>query len=387
MPPCNPRARAAFSGVKLRCFLAIGFLLPLAFAQAAQEVSFDVQPAQAVLARLLGPRARQFSLSAMPSEDGHERFRISADHGHIRVEGNTPSALLFGVNWYLKYLAHVQISTNGTRLGAARSWPLPSSVIERDTRYAYRYALNENIDGYTAPYWSWERWEREIDILALSGVNAMIVERGMDTVLYETFREFGYSDAQMRAWITQPAHQNWQLMGNICCFAGPISEELLAKRAASARRIVARLRDLGITPVLPGFYGIVPADFQQKFPKAHVIEQGDWAGFTRPGWLDPRDPLFEKLAGAFYRHQQALFGDTTVYDMEVFQEGGDSGDVPVAQAAGEVQGALLKSHPNARWMMLAWQGQSAPGLARGGGSRATAHHRHRPRSNCPRRSG
>jgi alpha-N-acetylglucosaminidase len=151
-------------------------------------------------------------------------------------------------------------------------------------------------------------------------------------------------------------------MGNLCCFNGPISTPLLQKRAASAQQIIARLRELGITPVLPGFYGIVPAGFGKKFPDAHVVPQGEWAGFTRPDWLDPRDPLFARIASAFYRHQRELFGDSTIYDMEVFQEGGNSGDVPVGDAARAVQGALQAAHPGAKWMMLAWQGNPRPDL-------------------------
>src|SRR5882757_10073248 len=154
-------------------------------------------------------------------------------------------------------------------------------------------------------------------------------------------------------------------MGNLCCFAGPVSAALMQKRVASARQIIARLRELGITPVLPGFYGIVPADLQRKFPRAHVIEQGEWAGFTRPGWLDPRDPMFASLAATFYRHQHELFGDSSAYDMEVFQEGGESGDVPVPEAARNVQRALTAAHPEANWMMLAWQGNPRQDLLSG----------------------
>jgi len=193
-----------------RCrFAGIGLYLALSAAVADAHASFDVKPEQNVLGRLLGDSATQFELSAMEANSGHERFRISNANGRIQVEGTTPSSLLFGVNWYLKYIAHVEISANGTRLGPSRTWPLPAAAIEMETPYAFRYALNQNVDGYTAPYWSWARWEHEIDILALSGINAMIVERGMDTVLYKMFRDVGYSDAAIRSWITQPAHQNW----------------------------------------------------------------------------------------------------------------------------------------------------------------------------------
>jgi alpha-N-acetylglucosaminidase len=330
----------------------------------ACAATFDVSPARALLGRLLPRQAAQFELATLAAEGGRERFRISRAGGRIEVAGSTPSALLFGVNWYLKYVAHVQISPNGDRVGG-EAFPLPRVVIERSTPYAYRYALNENVDGYTAPYWSWSRWQREIDVLALSGINAVLIERGTDGVLYRTLRDFGYSDGEVRRWLAAPAHQNWQLMGNLCCFGGPLSPALLQRRLVSAQKIVARLRELGITPVLPGYYGIVPADFQRRFPGSHVVPQGEWAGFTRPGWLDPRDPMFARLAAAFYRHQRELFGDSGIYDMEVFQEGGQSGDVPVAKAARDVQDALLKAHPGARWMMLAWQGNPRQALLRG----------------------
>jgi alpha-N-acetylglucosaminidase len=305
--------------------------------------------------------APQFHLTLHPSQP--DAFHISGTRGHINVDAATIPTLLYGVNYYLKYTAHLQISTNGQQLGPANLiLPAPSSPITKPALYTTRYALNENVDGYTAPYWSEARWQHEIDILALSGTNAILIERGADLVLYQTFRDAGYSDLAIRNWITQPAHQNWQLMGNMCCFIEPISLDLLHKRAESAQRLVAMLRALGITPVLPGYYGIVPADFATLHPGAHVITQGDWNGFTRPGWIDPRDPNFAKLAASFYRHQHDLFGDTTLYDMEIFQEGGATGDVPVGPAAKLVQTALLTAHPNASWFLMAWQNNPLPAL-------------------------
>jgi alpha-N-acetylglucosaminidase len=174
-------------------------------------------------------------------------------------------------------------------------------------------------------------------------------------VYRRTFREFGYDDAQIRAWIPAAAHQPWWLLQNMSAFGGPMSPAQFARRVALAKKIVARLRELGMTPVFPGYFGTVPPQFAAKHPGANVVPQGEWVGFTRPDWLDPRDPLYAKISAAFYRQQRALFGDTTMYKMDLLHEGGRAGNVPVAAAAKQVMAALQTARPGARWVMLGWQ--------------------------------
>ena len=337
--------------------------LLLALCSQAAVAQTSTRPAEEVLQRLMPGLAPQFQLELRPPDTEGDAFNISGTAGHIRVQAKTIPTLLYGVNWYLKYVAHLQVSTDGVQLGhAGLVLPAPPQLIEKPVLYKIRYALNENADGYSAPYWSDARWQHEIDILALSGTNAILIERGADLVLYQTFRDAGYSDTAIRNWITQPAHQNWQLMGNMCCFIEPISMDLLRKRADSAKKLIAMLRSLGITPVLPGYYGIVPANFATLHPGAHVITQGDWNGFTRPGWIDPRSLDFAKLSASFYRHQHDLFGDSAIYDMEILQEGGAVGNVPIGHAARLIQFALEKAHPGALWLMMAWQSNPIPAL-------------------------
>lgn len=326
----------------------------------------NVAAADAVLARMMPQLAPQLHLELRSADyagkpDG---FRITGSRADIHVQAATVPTLLFGVNWYLKYVAHLNVSTNGSQLGTpGLQLPGVDTPIVQAAISPFRYALNENTDGYTTPYWSFERWQHEIDVLALSGFNAILIQRGNDLAVYQAFRAMGYGDEDIRRWITQPAHQNWQWMGNMCCFIEPISLRLMQDRAASARKIMDELRSLGITPVLPGFWGVVPADFAQHVAGAHVVVQTEpWNGFQRPGWLDPRDPSFARLAAAFYQSQQTLFGSSTLYDMETFQEGGQSGEVPVGDGARGIQKALSAAHPDALWFMMAWQDNPKPQL-------------------------
>lgn len=346
----------------MRVLLLAAFAGTIAFTPSQMRAAdsggaFDTAPAVAALRELAGGRiAAQVHFSALPKEGSGDSFRISGKRGAIDIAGTSDVALLTGFNWYLRHVAHGQISSNGLELPTASELPAPSTAIAIHSPYPVRYALNENTSGYTSPYWSLPRWKHEIDIMAANGINTILIERGAMMVYYLTFRDFGYSDQQIRDWITLPARMNWQLMGNMCCFGGPISLDLLKKRADSAKEILAYMRSLGISPVLPGYYGVVPTGFAQRYPKANVIAQGKWNSFPRPDWLDPRDPVYAKIAADFYQHQKKLFGDAPIYDMEVFQEGGTAGNVPVGAGSVAIQKALEDAHPGALWMMLAWQG-------------------------------
>lgn len=111
-----------------------------------------------------------------------------------------------------------------------------------------------------------------------------------------------------------------------------------------------------MTPVFPGYFGTVPAGFAERNPGARTVPQGEWMGFARPDWLDPRTDEFARVAAAFYRVQDEMCGGaSTLYKMDLLHEGGDPGDVPVADAAKGVERALRRAHPGATWVILGWQ--------------------------------
>src|SRR5690606_30989834 len=105
-------------------------------------------------------------------------------------------------------------------------------------------------------------------VLAANGISEMLVYPGQAAVYYRTFQEFGYSARELREWIPLPGHQPWWLLQNMCCFPAPISKRMLDQQAELGRRIADRLRELGITPVFPGYYGTVPDGFAERNPGA-----------------------------------------------------------------------------------------------------------------------
>ncbi|GAA2490988.1 alpha-N-acetylglucosaminidase [Streptomyces gobitricini] len=311
-------------------------------------------PARAALARLLPGHADQFGLTHL--RGGPDRFRVTGSAGRVEVAATGPATALTGVHWYLKYRCGAHISWSGTQLGLPARLPAPCGPLAREATVPHRFAFNDTHDGYTAPYADWARWERLIDVLALHGFNEVLVTTGQEAVYHRLLLDFGYTDAEARAWLPAPSHQPWWLLQNMSAYGGPLDPGLLARRAALGRRITDRMRELGIRPVLPGYFGTVPDGFADRNPGARTIPQGVWAGLKRPDWLDPRTGTFARVAASFYRHQQDLFGDVRHFKMDLLHEGGSAGDVPVPEAARAVEAALRSARPGATWVILGWQG-------------------------------
>ncbi|GGJ98837.1 hypothetical protein GCM10007063_21410 [Lentibacillus kapialis] len=327
-----------------------------------QNSVFETESTKKAVERLIGKKfAKQFHFKAVETNDEKDYFSIQKGHKNngtqntILIEGTSTSALLTGFNWYLKYVADANISWNGEQLNLPEKLPVPESEIKQEANVQHRFALNDTDQGYTQPYADWDYWERKIDVLALHGVNEVLVYPGQEAVYKKTFQEFGYTEEEMIEWIPQPAHQSWWLLQNMSGFPDPISKDVINKRVELGKKIVKRLKELGMTPVFPGYFGTVPADFEEKNQDANVVPQGTWSGFQRPGWLDPTNVLYQEVAASFYKNQEEIFGETTMYKMDLLHEGGTAGKVNVQNASIAVQNALEKAHPGAIWAILGWQ--------------------------------
>ncbi|MBA0050118.1 alpha-N-acetylglucosaminidase [Streptomyces sp. AJS327] len=341
--------------------LGDGHTRAMASERGAPAASF-VTAAEAALRRLVPDHAEQFRLSPL---EGAERFRVAGDAGRVEIAGSTAGTLLTGVHWYLKYSCGAHVSWSGSRPRLPRQLPAPAAREERKATVPVRFALNDTHDGYTAPYADWAHWEHFLDVLALHGCNAALVTAGQEAVYPLLLREFGYREEESLRWLPAPSHQPWWLLQNLAEYGGPVGRELLARRTALGRRIVERMRELGIAPVLPGYFGTVPEDFAERNPGARTVPQGRWHGFRRPAWLDPRTALFRAVAAAYYRHQRALFGAVEHVKMDLLHEGGRPGEVPVPDAARAVEGALQRALPGATWVILGWQRNPRPELLAG----------------------
>jgi hypothetical protein len=313
-----------------------------------------LEPARDAVERLLGDAADAFDFADLRPGGGPDRYEVTARRHHVRVAATDPATAIAGVNAYLGTIGQ-SVSWNVRNLDPDAALPLPSSSIVAESNVTHRFYGNDTEDGYTGAYRTWEQWEREIDELAALGFNEVFMPVGSEAVYAEVLQQFGYTATEARDWIPLPGHQPWWLLQNMSGYPAGTSDALLERRAELGRKIADRLRELGMTPVLPGYFGTVPTDFADRNDGARVEPQGSWVGFQRPGWLDPNSAVFPEVAAAFYRASDRLLGASGAYKMDLLHEGGRRGEVDVPAATEAVEAALQTAHPGATWVLLGWQ--------------------------------
>ena len=85
-----------------------------------------------------------------------------------------------------------------------------------------------------------------------------------------------------------------------------LTQEWMTQQHALQKKILARMRELGIVPILPAFQGNIPPLMKELYPEANVSVQGGGRHFA--AWLDGSDPLFGKIADKYMQTMCADFG-------------------------------------------------------------------------------
>jgi alpha-N-acetylglucosaminidase len=300
--------------------------------------------------------AAELEFELIPAAEGNDVFELESRGGKIVLRGNNGVSLASALNRYLEEFAHCNISWNcGDQLALPNPAPAVPQKIRVVSPHQFRFAYNYCTHGYTMAWWDWSRWERELDFLALKGVNLALIIQGQEQVWIDALKPFGFSTADMRQWLCLPSHQPWQYMSNVEDYGGPLPQSLIDQRLALGLKIVTRMRDLGMEPVLQGYYGIVPSDFKNRYPEAKVHAQGDWGGFKRPDMLDPLDPLFPRVAAEFYNAQKRIFGEVKFFGADPFHEGGRMDGIDLAACGKAINGAMLTCSPDATWVLQSWE--------------------------------
>jgi len=55
--------------------------------------------------------------------------------------------------------------------------------------------------GYTTPYWDWARWEKELDWMALHGINMPLATVASEAIAERVWLKLGLSKSEIRDFL------------------------------------------------------------------------------------------------------------------------------------------------------------------------------------------
>ena len=304
---------------------------------------------RALAERVLGRAAADLCVFGPLEQAAPRAFEYHAAGGRLEIRATDPLAAAVGLHAYLREACGRRVCWD-TQL-PLRLERLPAAPpTRRVARARTAYYLNFCTFSYTAAYWDWPRWEREIDWMALHGITMPLAITGHEAVLHEVYTGLGIADADVRAFLGGPGYLPFQFMGCLDGFAGTLPAAWISARAELGARIVARKLELGMTPVLPAFTGHVPAALAGE-----GTTERDWTGF-RSHFLDPADERFGELSGRVVRAQRERFGTAHLYAADPFIEmPPPSGDPSyLAALAHTALAGLRAGDEHAVWVMQTW---------------------------------
>lgn len=288
----------------------------------ANKESFSAQYAS--FAQFLKRNAKghegDFKFSLSDSNNGKDCFSVECSNGEVFIQGSCVNSLALGFYYYLKKACNINYSWCGN---SSLSLPenLPDlSKTEKIIPQKYRAYFNYCTFGYSASFWDFERWEKELDFMAMNGINLFPAAIGSEAIWYYTLLDFGFTKDEALSFISGPAFFPWQIMTNIQGVCPVKSEEYILSRLELGKKILERMNELDIMPIQTGFSGFVPRAFKEKFPNAKILKKNDWCSFDGTCEIDPLDPLFKKFGLALLNKQAELFGKHHFYAADPFHE-------------------------------------------------------------------
>ncbi len=314
------------------------------------------QAAVSLVGRVTEGRQKEFKVVVTGvQQDGKDWFSVYSENGKIVLEGNNGVSVASALNHYLKNWCGWHYTWCGKDTVLPEVLPLPEEKVTKVSPYKYRYYLNYCTFNYTMSWWDFERWQQEIDFMALNGINMPLAVTGQNSVWQRVYRRLGFTDVQLESFFSGPAYFNWFWMGNLDGWGGPLPQSFMDKHEKLQKSILFAERSLGMTPILPSFTGHVPPAFPEMFPEAKV-RRTSWVEFPEVTILDPEEELFTEIGRMFIEEQTKLYGTDHFYTADTFNENlpPTADSLFLSSISEKVYRSMSEVDPEAVWVMQGW---------------------------------
>lgn len=288
-----------------------------------------------------------------------DRYTLKFVDGKIMITASNVISACVGIYDYLKEHCNVQLGwCSNTTIDIDKLVEFDGEM-SRSIEQKWRVYMNYCTLNYTMSWWNFERWEKEIDFMAMNGINMPLCVVGTEAVWYETWLEYGFSEEEALSTVTGPAFWAWQLMTNIEGYLPPKDKKYVYERLELGRKILKRYIEFGMQPIQQGFSGHVPMLMKKKYPNETIYEQKGWCDYPKTAQLDPTSPFFKQVGTTYLKKMDELFGNHHYIACDPFHEGTPPKNThEYLNAVGKAIDTMYKDFDSESiWVMQGWTPQ------------------------------
>ncbi len=283
-----------------------------------------------------------FILKEIESDGGFDTYEIYADEKKIVLAGNSNLSLAMAYYRYLNEYCNIAITDGDYDISYIATTPLPENKITHTVKQKIRARMSYEFFSLEGNYWGFDRWEKEIDFMAMHGINTALQPVGFDGVLYRTICDMGMPDKFAAEYSSGPAFLMRQLTGNIAATNSVNSKDYFERKIYIGKSITEREKELGITPVFPAILPSVPFSLRKKYIKMEIFKAPMWHNFPPIFFMKPENGFFSVFNKKFLTMQKNLLGETDSFIVEplydVDQKGYNAHLVALGKALDETLG-------------------------------------------------
>lgn len=343
---------------KLLSLLCAALLLFTNVVQAAtDDKEAAIAEARSIIENFTGGKMPvELTMTLTEDENGCDSYSTKVEGGVLKINGSSGVALCRGFYSFIKSKGAGISTWSGSRFEPVSLSDEAEKVVT--TPYRDHYYMNVVTFGYTTPYWDKERWDREIDWMALHGIDMPLMLVAQEAVYRIVFKKLGMTDTEINKWETGPAHLPWMRMGNLAgnTFDGPLPTTWNSGQIELAKHLLNRMRTLGMTPITPAFGGFVPPGFDKYY--SGKIDRTGWSwmpGELKNYRLNPSSEAFVTVGRMFIETWDSIFGAGKYYLSDSFNEMAIPNNKSLLTQYGDsIYKSIVSANPEATWVMQGW---------------------------------
>ncbi|MBQ7956453.1 MAG: alpha-N-acetylglucosaminidase C-terminal domain-containing protein [Clostridia bacterium] len=233
--------------------------------------------------------------------------------GKICLSGTDNVCIAKAFGKYLENCLNKKITPCCGDMGEITEAPLPekefSAYIPQKLRVFGDYTLYSN----DAWKWNFEKWEKFLDTLAINGINMAVNLVGNEGVCFYTLIKMDFPQDFALEFVSGPAFYSWQMSNRFYNYIPSKTFEHIERNLEMGKKVVARMKELGITPILSTFSGLVPDITTKLFGAKEIIVEDKWAAFAKTYKFRIDSPSFRRFFLKYLEVQDEYLGTSDYY--------------------------------------------------------------------------